>query len=399
MPIVIDKRNHVLGALDAATTRLPALALPPSRRSAVDSMGIGTRSALVPAVIGAIGGVIVGTVVGAIAGSVGAGAGYGALTGAVVGIAWGVWRSVRRPRRIEQPSRAAIAGGPQTLKVLEYNVHGGMGGPNQYWATPAKLDRLADEIAKYDPDIVLMQELDRFAIRSNFTDTLAALRRRLHPDGAVMAPSIEKVYGREEGPGILTFHGITIVDCRGLRIPDPFGNNTNRRFRAIADNYAATASNLLKRKNQWHPFRQPPEYQPRGAADTMVRLPDGTEMRVISGHFSSPRPGTDEQRRQIDAIAETIGTWTGPTILGADFNVRDGSPEFAREHEVFAAAGLQESTAGAPPNSDRVYASRHFTAANPQKLVTPEGEAPASDHSPVLVELTISSSSANAPSN
>jgi len=389
MPIVIDKRIHVLGALDAATTRLPALTAPLGRRSAVDSMGIGTRSAIVPAAIGAIVGAIAGTIIGAMAGSAGSGAGYGALVGAVIGIVWGVWRFVRRPRRVEQASRAAIAGGPPTLKVLEYNVHGGMGGPGEYWATPGDLDRLADEIAEYDPDIVLLQELDRFAFRSNFTDTLAALRRRLDPDGAVMAPSIEKVYGREEGPGILTFHGITIVDSRGLRIPDPFGNNTIRRFRAIADNYAATASNLLKRKRQWHPFKQPPEYQPRGAADTLVRLPDGTEIRVISGHFSSPRPGADEQRRQIDAVADTIDTWAGPTILGADFNVRDGSPEFVREHEVFAAAGLQESTAGAPPNSDRVYASRHFTAANPQKLVAPEGVAPASDHSPVLVELTL----------
>ncbi|WP_018177463.1 endonuclease/exonuclease/phosphatase family protein [Jongsikchunia kroppenstedtii] len=399
MPIVIDKRIHVLGALDAATTRLPALPLPRSRWSAVDGMGVTTRTGLAPAAIGALVGVIVGTIGGAIAGSPGAGAGYGALAGAVIGLVWGVWRFARRPRRVERPAPAAIARGPQTLKVLEYNVHGGMGGPGEYWATSNDLNRLADEIAKYDPDIVLMQELDRFAFRSNFTDTLAALRRRLNPDGAVMAPSIEKIYGREEGPGILTFHGITIVDSRGLRIPDPFGNNTTRRFRAIADNYAATASNLLKRKRQWHPFRQPPEYQPRGAADTLVRLPDGTEIRVISGHFSSPRPGADEQRRQIDAIAETVGSWDGPTILGADFNVRDGSPEFAREHEVFAAVGLQESTAGAPPNSDRVYASRHFTAANPQKLVAPEGVAPASDHSPVLVELTMSSSSANAPSN
>lgn len=390
MPIVIDKRIHVLGELDGAPQRLPDLALPVNRRSAVDCAGITVRSFVAPAVVGGLVGLIIGAIAGAI--------GIGVLVGILAGLCWGAWRSLRRPRRVDNPIPSHLSSGPRTLKVLEYNVHGGMGGPNQYWATRGKLDRLADEIARHDPDIVLLQELDRFAIRSNFTDTLAALGRRLNPDGAVMAPSIDKVYGRQEGPGILTFHDITVVDSRGLRIPDPFGNNTKRRFCAIADTYAATASNLLQRKEQWHPFHQPPEFQPRGAADVLVRLIDGTQIRVISGHFSSPRTGTDEQRRQIDAVAATLASWDGPTILGADFNIRDGSPEFAREHQVFAAAGLAEATAGAPPNSDRVYASAHFTASGAQKIDAAEGAAPASDHSPVLVALTLSSS-AKAPSN
>ena len=93
--------------------------------------------------------------------------------------------------------------------------------------------------------------------------------------------------------------------------------------------------------------------------------------------------------RQVAPILDTVPTWVGPTILGADFNVRDGSAEFDREHEMCTDVGLSEATAGAPPNSDRIYASAHFDALRPQKLSPPDGEPPASDHSPVVVELRL----------
>jgi endonuclease/exonuclease/phosphatase family metal-dependent hydrolase len=125
------------------------------------------------------------------------------------------------------------------------------------------------------------------------------------------------------------------------------------------------------------------------ATDAMVRTAAGNHVRVLSGHFSPPQHGVDEPRRQVDPVVATIRAWRGPTVVGADFNVRDGSPEFRREHEVFDAVGLDEATAGAPANSDRVYASAHFAAADARRLATPVGEAPASDHVPVIVDLTL----------
>jgi hypothetical protein len=224
-------------------------------------------------------------------------------------------------------------------------------------------------------------------VRSNFVDTLRRLVKRLQPTGAVMTPAIDKVNGRREGSGVMTFNGATITDARGLRIGDALGDNTARRFRATADAWVGVVSGKLG--HTWLPFGGMKEYQPRVATDAMVHTAGGNHVRVLSGHFSPPQHGIDEPKRQIEPVVATIGTWQGPTIFGADFNIRDGSPEFVREHEVFAAAGMSEATAGAPPNSDRVYTSAHFTAANPQKLVLPEGAVRASDHYPVVVDLTL----------
>jgi endonuclease/exonuclease/phosphatase family metal-dependent hydrolase len=146
---------------------------------------------------------------------------------------------------------------------------------------------------------------------------------------------------------------------------------------------AATA----KIGRRWLPFGGVIEYQPRGATDALVRTVAGDQIRVISGHFSPPHDRIDEPPRQVDPIVATLDTWAGPVIVGADFNVRDGSREFWREHKIFEAAGLSEVTAGAPANSDRIYASAHFIADTPRKLVAAPGEVPASDHAPVVVDL------------
>jgi endonuclease/exonuclease/phosphatase family metal-dependent hydrolase len=337
--------------------------------------------------------VLGGAAAGAIAAAVTQiGVGRGAIAGSVAGL---VARRLRG-RRVAVPASYVSIAVPdvavgEQLRVMEYNVHGGMGGPGQFFATPARLDHLAATIKRENPDIVLLQELDHFATRSNFIDTLGQLVKRLHPTGAVMTPAIEKVNGRREGTGILAFNGAVITDARGLRIGDAVGDDVARRFRATTDAWARVAAARLGR--HWQPFGGVVEYQPRVATDAMVRTAAGNHVRVLSGHFSPPQHGVDEPRRQVDPVVATIQTWGGPTIVAADFNVRDDAPEFRREHEVFETVGMYEVTAGAPANSDRVYASAHFASADARKLTTPTGEAPASDHVPVVVNLTLRSGS------
>ena len=314
---------------------------------------------------------------------VGAGTSAGAATGLLVS-------EIKRHKVadvLRASARVPDAGSAEQVRVMEYNVHGGMGGPGQFFATPARLDHLAATIRRERPDIVLLQELDHFATRSNYTDTLKQLAQRLAPTGAVMTPAIEKVNGRREGTGILTFNGFDITDARGLRIGDAMGDSALRRFRAASDAYSGMVSGKVHRS--WVPFGGVIEYQPRVATDALVRTRAGCEIRVLSGHFSPPHHGIDEQRRQVDPIAATADTWPGPTIMGADFNVRDGSPEFHREHQVFESVGLLEATAGAPANSDRIYASAHFVRTDARKVLPSPGEVQASDHAPVVVDLLL----------
>ena len=381
MTLVVDTKVHVLRDHPlAAGGSLPPLDAPPYAPGAIDMAGRHVRSRGPSVLVGAAVGCLVGAMT-----SRGAGAGTsaGAATGLLVS-------EIRVHEVGDAPSaraRVQDSGPTEHVRVMEYNVHGGMGGPGQFLATPGRLDHLAATIRRERPDIVLLQELDHFATRSNYTDTLKQLAQRLAPTGAVMTPAIEKVNGRREGTGILTFSGFDITDARGLRVGDAMGDSALRRFRAASDAYAGMVSGRVHRS--WVPFGGVIEYQPRVATDALVRTPSGREIRVLSGHFSPPHHGIEEQRRQVDPIAATAHTWSGPTIMGADFNVRDGSPEFRREHQVFASVGLLEATAGAPANSDRIYVSAHFGRTDARKVLPSPGEVQASDHAPVVVDLLL----------
>lgn len=337
----------------------------------------GTLAKVLGGVAGAIAGGVLGT-----AGAVTAGLGLDQLTGRAT------------PQARSTAAHAGASTAPTTvvadeqLRVMEYNVHGGMGGPGELFASGADLDRLAERIRREQPDVLVLQELDDFALRSNGSDTLAELAKRLGATGAVMTPGIDKATGRREGSGILTFDGATIEDARGLRIGDVHGDGMTRRAKATVDAWIGTATGAVF-DAAWRPFGGVEEYQPRVATDALVKTAGGNHVRVLSGHFSPPRDGVDEPRRQVDPVVGTLDAWNGPTIFGGDFNVRDGEPAFAKEHEVFVAAGMREATAGAPENSDRIYASQHFEASSPRKVATPDGEPEASDHEPVVVDLQL----------
>lgn len=383
MGLSVDNNVHAVKKCPVVVGQeLPAVAAPIYAAGGIDTVGTYARDRAVFALGGAGAGALLAPVVGIRRGR-------GALLGAAAGTLTAIGIGHRRPGSVLRGVAVPVPGevAVETLRVMEFNVHGGMGGPGKFFATPTTLKHLADTIQHENPDIVLLQELDRFAVRSNFTDTLGQLVKRLRPTGAVMTQAIDKGTGRLEGTGILTFNGATITDARGLRIGDALGDDAARRLKATLDAWSGLVT--AKLGHQRLPFGGVIEYQPRVATDVMVRTAAGNHIRVLSGHFSPPHHGIDEPRRQVDPVVETLGTWTGPTIFGADFNVRDGSPEFIKEHEVFGAAGMTEATFGAPPNSDRVYVSEHFSAANPRKLVTPEGAVQASDHAPVTVELTL----------
>jgi endonuclease/exonuclease/phosphatase family metal-dependent hydrolase len=314
----------------------------------------------------------------------------GGALGAVSGAAAAVTITAVGPRTPVVPVRAVAdtrVRGAERLRIVEFNVHGGMGGSGEFLATPAKLDRLAQAIADLEPDIVLLQELDRFALRSTFSDTLRALARRLHPTGAAMAATAEKIYGRQEGPGILTFHGITLTDARGLRIGDAFGDDWARRARSALAGWAGVAGGRWGLRRRWFPTTT--EHQPRGAADAMAVTPQGTAIRVVSGHFSSPHDGVDEVARQVAPVLDTIRLWPGPTIVGADFNTQRDSAEYAAETRLAEAVGLTDAGATTRPTSDRVLVSGHFGVLSATVHDRPAGEPAVSDHSPVVVDLEL----------
>ena len=233
---------------------------------------------------------------------------------------------------------------------------------------------------------------------------LGTLADRLDADGAVHTPSVQTVTGRRNGTAVLTFNGVTVADARGILSPDAFGEGAGRRIAGAADTLANFLAETVARR-EWHPF-DAPQHRPRATADVLVTTPGGTDVRVLSGHWSWPSDGVDHPRRQVDPLAGLLAAWDGPTIVGGDFNVRSSTPDGDREAAAFAAAGLRDaftaagmaiddparrSFGDATPHApiDRVYASDELEVSGARVGSHVVDGIDASDHHPVVVDYRL----------
>lgn len=130
-------------------------------------------------------------------------------------------------------------------------------------------------------------------------------------------------------------------------------------------------------------------------------------MRVLSGHYEWPGP-IDHQARQVGAVAGALDAWNGPTIWGADFNVRTNGASGDRERAIMDAAGLTDTFGDTPAREqvsmthlstnpdeaetagggiDRIYVSDHAKVTSAARVVREAGNA--SDHLPVVTEVEL----------
>lgn len=299
----------------------------------------------------------------------------------------------------------------EQLKVMSFNVHGGMGAAGKFQTSDEDLDRIAEEIRRADPDVVLLQELDRSSFRSTYKDVMGELAERLDPDGAAYTPRGTLVSGRQEGTGVMTFHGTKVADARGIVAADPLGSGVGRRiglgFSMVRDLVRGTVLGVdeeqIKRDND----TSGPTYYPRVTTDAMLVTPKGNHVRVMAGHYNGPDERVDYQPHQVGPVARMVGEWKGPTIWGADWNVASDTQEGRLERELTGEAGMQDAFLGSDPglgagdwrrNSggasldrdlDRIYHSSHFTVNSVDVVHEPDPKTMASDHRPVVAELTL----------
>ncbi|MCB0878938.1 MAG: endonuclease/exonuclease/phosphatase family protein [Thermoleophilia bacterium] len=393
---------------------LPAVDLPEHEPALPDRFGDQVRARLPLVVGGAVAGAatlatiatrsgapVFARIVDGIAGAI-----AGASTVALGGVAFDSIAQRGQTRRSTAPQASGdVRASGEHLRVMTFNVHGGTGEFGSSFGGPQELEGIAAAIEREHPDVVLLQEVNDFSVEDGFDDMLASLADRLDPDGAVSTPVVRNATGRQFGNAVLTFNGTTIDDARALLSPDPQGDGAVRRGVAIVDTvYAAVESAV--RGHGSRPLGTT-QYRPRSTSDVLVRTPAGTSVRVLAGHFGWAEGGIDIPRRQVDPTAALLGAWDGPTMLGADFNVRSGTRNGDLEATAFAAAGMHDAftqlgyatddprrgsfgsgrTGGAP--IDRVYASRQLQARDIHVATYPDGEPAASDHRPVVVDYTI----------
>lgn len=394
-------RDHVLPDLPGSTSYEPGM---------IDRFGEQVHSSL-PLIAGSG---IAGSALGATLLRRGGGGIFkgivGGIAGALSGVALGgIGLAAVRGIGSHRPPQA-VQGAPvadptvheaERVKVMTYNLHGGMGGPGAFGSSSQELDRLADVIRREQPDVLLLQESDNFGTRSNYRDTMRELDRRLGSDSAVGATAETTIMGRDQEVAVMTFNGFTVEDARNIVHADPRGGGFPVRFSSwLRDAKTAVGSILGK---DWS---EGTGYAVRNTIDTMIRTPKGNEVRVLAGHYEWPN-AVDHQARQVGSVAGALDAWNGPTIWGADFNVQRSSRWGESEQQIMGRAGLHDAFESVPDDRrlpipdrvsnpghvnaagggiDRIYASDQARAID-ARVVNEAGDA--SDHLPVVAEFDL----------
>ncbi|MFW3897257.1 endonuclease/exonuclease/phosphatase family protein [Pseudomonas bharatica] len=212
------------------------------------------------------------------------------------------------------PGQALLAGQP--LKVMTWNVQYLAGKRYVFWYDEARgddtrptgedlafsLDEVARVIRAEQPDIVLLQELDKGAKASDYQDQLALLRERL----ADLYPCAVQAY-----------------DWKAEFVPDVH----------IAGSVGRTLATLSR-----YPIQRAQRVQLPMAQDNLLSrllkpqpavlvsyLPMGDgQLAVLNTRLSKHEAGSDVQLRQVQALEKLVDQFERqgtPWLLGGDFNL------------------------------------------------------------------------------
>jgi endonuclease/exonuclease/phosphatase family metal-dependent hydrolase len=255
---------------------------------------------------------------------------------ATVLLAVGGWSLWYRPRQIVE---MLTPGRP--LRVMTYNIHHGIDADQH-----VDLEAIADVIAAENPDVIVLNEVNRARLTNGFVDTLPLISRRLQ---------MRYVYGATRSDG-------------------QFGN-------AILSRYP-----ILEWDNTHYQHKTT---EVRGLLRVVIQT--GTGPVTIFGthldHLDGPRHVRNEQ------VMEALDIWAHAprTVLLGDLNAEPDAAELQRIYQVGFVDVLEETgqdnafTFWEPmPNRriDFIFQTPDLTLL--QAWVVPSR---ASDHLPVLAEL------------
>ena len=239
---------------------------------------------------------------------------------------------------------------PNSLRIITYNIHRGIGGDRKL--SP---ERISDVIAAHRPDIVALQEVDCGQVRPSMYDQAAIIAEH---------QNFPEVWVERErcGNTILSRYPMKRVKAGGLH-----------------------------RVRRWHTLAR------RGVLWVEVEA-FGTQIQIVNTHLGLT-PASRLNQTRVLAGPEWLGN-TGcrsPVILCGDFNTQPGSAVFKllegllRNVEKLKMNGDTEKTW---PSShpflsyDHIFISDGFTVET--VMVPDDGVARmASDHLPFIVQLNL----------
>lgn len=223
----------------------------------------------------------------------------------------------------------------QPIKVVTYNIQYGRGQDGQ-----VNLQRTIDTLRAIDADIISLQEVEQYSVRSGFENQLQIIARELNMNG-VFFPSLS----------YLGFY---------------YGNATLSRF-PIMDSVH-------------HPLRS--QYENRSMMLVNIQLSENQTMYVLNTHLGL---NYEERARDIEVIYELLHTLDSPYILTGDLNSTPDQQEYTIWTDI-----LHQSNKGQTIQTyysrewqiDYIFHSDHFTV-----LESLAVKSDASDHFPVVALL------------
>lgn len=281
----------------------------------------------------------------------------------------------------QQPGADAQA---RTVRVMTYNIKHGQSNarceqppaaPGQPPSADCNLN-LAGTIAvirEHKPDIVALQEVDRFWSRSAHAD-----------QPAVMAAELK------------------MHQCYGANLDHPADNHADRPHQygtALVSRFPlASCANT--------PLTTSPGWEPRGLLAAIVDI-NGVKLRVYSTHLQANRSmngvsesGAPQRTMQTQEILKHLSDVVDPIVLMGDFNAGELAPEMFRLTSQFfdvwrtmrasmgytspALLGDQEPTT----RLDYIFISRSLEMNYVDVPIDPRTRR-ASDHYPVVAGLTL----------
>jgi endonuclease/exonuclease/phosphatase family metal-dependent hydrolase len=225
------------------------------------------------------------------------------------------------------------------VRVVSFNTHRSFGG----------IATVASEIRSLDPDVVLLQEVDRFHGRTGGVDQAAYFAEALGME-ASFSPNVVQGQG-QYGTAILS--RFPILDSGRFALPNGSGG------------------------------------EPRGLQWAGLEI-GGQEVRVYNTHLQNKIVGLREA--QARHVAGILAGEEQPTILGGDMNATANTPTLgpllAQLVDAWAVAGAGPEGTG--PNGSRI----DFVMASP--TLEPQGaqalRSAVSDHARVVVDYVVPAS-------
>jgi endonuclease/exonuclease/phosphatase family metal-dependent hydrolase len=275
--------------------------------------------------------------------------------------------------------------GSDSVRVMTYNIKHGQGnddcedeeapeGTPPATQCAVDLERTADVIASFEPDIVALQEVDRWWARSGGVDQPTELVEALDMAACFGMNLNHEPDGHADEPhqyGTVILSKFPILSCDNTLLPTPEG------------------------------------WEQRGLLEVRAEVEGVGEVAILNTHLQAGREGEEEEAvrqrtEQADTIAERIAEIDVPVILMGDLNAEPDDEELAalqdpelRLQDAWEVAGEEESegyTSPASPDEDAehridyIFASSDFEVLSAEVPVT-EDILITSDHLPVVADL------------